>query len=124
MKNRSQTISLLRNDEQKVVANGYTYQQIHCVLTGSVEGLDLQLLNPRPEEFSAEVKCSLIISLAGSVGEQSEAHLHELVTAVGLDCVPFTLVAVDTLLELIFLEERHYLREDCFSLVHDLRTAA
>ena len=78
----------------------------------------------RPVEVSAEVKCSLNISQTGPVGELSKAHHHELVTAIELDGVPVTLVAVDTLLELIFVEDRHDLSEDCFSFVHGLRIAA
>ena len=124
MKNSSQTISLFRNDERKIIANGYPYLRIHCVHVGSVDGLDVQVLNPRPVEVSAEVKCRLIISQAESFGKLSEAHLHELVTAIGFDSVLVSLVAVDTLLELIFVEDRHNLREDCFSLVHGLRTVA
>ena len=77
-----------------------------------------------PDQVSAEVKCSLNISQTGSVGELSKAHHHELVTAIELDGVPVTLVAVDTLLELVFVEERHDLSEDCFSFVHGLRMAS
>lgn len=52
MKVWNQTISLLRNDEQKIVENGYPYRRIHCVLGGSVEGLDVQmLLDPLEEKF-------------------------------------------------------------------------
>lgn len=36
--------------------------------------------------------------------------------AIELGGVPIALVAVDTLLELLFIEERHDLSEDCFSL--------
>ena len=56
--------------------------------------------------------------------ELSKAHHHELVTAIELDGVPVALVAVDTLLELIFVEDRHDLSEDCFSFVHGLRMAS
>ena len=53
MKAWYQTISLLRNDEQKVVANRYPYLRIHCVLGGSVEGLDVQMrLNPLEDKFN------------------------------------------------------------------------
>ena len=52
MKVWNQTISLLRNDEQKIVENGYPYRRIHCVLGGSVEGLDVQmLLDPLEEQL-------------------------------------------------------------------------
>ena len=78
----------------------------------------------RPVEVSAEVKCSLNISQASPVGELSEAHHHEQVTAIELDVVPVTFVEVDTLFELIFVEERHDLSEDCFSFVHGLRVAS
>ena len=44
---------LLRNDEQKVVANGYPDLRIDRVLGGSVEGLDVQmLLDPFEEKFN------------------------------------------------------------------------
>ena len=46
------TISLLRNDEQKIVANGYPDLRIDRILGGSIEGLDVQmLLDPFEEEF-------------------------------------------------------------------------
>ena len=46
------------------------------------------------------------------------------VTAIELDGVPVTFVAVDKLLELVFVEERHDLNEDCFSFIHGLRMAS
>ena len=81
-------------------------------------------LDARSVEVPAEVKCSLNVSQTSPVGELSEAHHHELVTAIELDGMAVAFVAVDTLLELIFVDERHDLRKDCFSLVHGLRTAA
>ena len=46
------TISLLRNDEQKIVANGYPDLRIDRILGGSIEGLDVQmLLDPLEEKF-------------------------------------------------------------------------
>ena len=44
MKTWNQTIPLFRNDEQKIVANGYPDLRVDCVLGGSVEGLDVQML--------------------------------------------------------------------------------
>ena len=41
---------------------------------------------------------------------------HELVTAIEPDNVTVAIVAVDTLLERVFVEERHDLSEDCFPL--------
>ena len=32
---------LLRNDKQQVVANGYPYLRVNCILGGSVEGPQL-----------------------------------------------------------------------------------
>ena len=61
---------------------------------------------------------------ASPVSELSKAHHHELVTAIELDGVTVAFVAVDTLLKLIFVEERHDLSEDCFSFVHGLRMAS
>ena len=84
----------------------------HCLESGPVQIL------------SAEVKCSLNISQTRTVGELRKAHHQELVPAVELDRMPVAAVAVDTLLELVFVDERHDLREDGFTLVHDLRTAA
>ena len=46
------------------------------------------------------------------------------VTAIELDGGPVTFVAVDTLLEFVFVEERHDLNEDCFSFIHGLRMAS
>ena len=47
-------------------------------------------------DVAAEVKCSLNVSLARSVGELSKAHHHELVTAIELDGVTIAFVAGDT----------------------------
>ena len=58
------------------------------------------------------------------VCELSKAHYHELVSAAELDGMTIALIAVNTLLELVFVESRHNLREDCFPLVHDLRKVA
>ena len=51
MKTRNQTIPFLRNDEQKVVANGYPDLRVNGVLGGSVEGLDVQMLLDPFEEL-------------------------------------------------------------------------
>ena len=72
----------------------------------------------------AKAKSCLNISQAVSVSELSEAHHKELVPAIELDCMPVTFVAIDTLAEFIFGEERHKLCEDCFTLVHGLRETA
>ena len=81
-------------------------------------------LDAHPIPVTTEVKCSLYISQTGPVGELSKAHHHELITAIELDGVPVAMVAVDTLLELIFVDERHNLGEGCFSFVHGLRMAS
>lgn len=54
----------------------------------------------------------------------SKAHHPELVTTIKLDSVPITIVAVDSLLEFVFVKERHNLGKDCFSFVHGLRIAS
>ena len=52
MKTWDQTIPLLRNDEQKIVANGYPDLRVDRVLGGSIEGLDVQmLLDPLEEQL-------------------------------------------------------------------------
>ncbi len=52
MKTWNQTISLLRNDEQKIVANGYPDLRVDRVLDGSIEGFDVQmLLDPLEEQL-------------------------------------------------------------------------
>lgn len=82
-------------------------------------------LEARPVQIlSAEVKCSLNISQSGTVGELRKAHYQELIPAVEPDRMPVAAVTVDTLLEFVFVDERHDLRKDGFTLVHDLRTAA
>jgi len=81
-------------------------------------------LDASPIPIATEVKCSLNISQTSSVGELSKAHHHELVTAIELDRVTVAFIAVNTLLELVFVEERHDMSEDCFSFVHGLRMAS
>ena len=44
MKAWIQSILLLGNDKQKVVANGYPYLREDCILARSVEGVDMQML--------------------------------------------------------------------------------
>ena len=115
-----------------VKLSGFLYQSHRKVLidmpvlllVGLSQSGSGHYLDARSVEVSAEVKCSLNISQARPVGELREDHHHELVTAIELDGVPVTLVAVDTLLELVFVEERHDLSEDCFSFVHGLRMAS
>lgn len=173
MKTWNHTISLLRNNEQKIVANVYPDLRVYRVLGGSIEDLDVQMLlypldeqlnllasavqfcesqrvfyrivlidtpilllvalnqsrsgrhlDSRSVKVSAEVKFGLNISQASPVGELSEAHHYELVAANELGGVSITLVAVDTLLVLVFVEEKDNLSEDCFSLVHGLRMAS
>lgn len=53
MKTWNKTITLLRDDEQQVVANGYPYLCVDGVLGRSIEGLDVQmLLDPLEEKFN------------------------------------------------------------------------
>lgn len=75
-------------------------------------------------EVPAEVKCSLNISQTRAVCELSKAHHHELVSAIELNSVTVAFVAIDALFEFVFVNERHNLREDCFSFVHGLRMAS
>ena len=52
MKTWNKTITLLRDDEQKVVANGYPDLRVDGILGRSVKGLDVQmLLNPLEEKI-------------------------------------------------------------------------
>ena len=51
MKTWNQTIPLLRNDKQKIVANGYPDLCVDRVLGGSIEGLDVQMLLDPLEEL-------------------------------------------------------------------------
>lgn len=44
MKTWNKTISLLCNDEQQIVANGYPDLRVNGVLGCSVEGLNMQML--------------------------------------------------------------------------------
>ena len=52
MKTWIQPVSLLRNDEQKIVTNGYPYLRVHGILGSAVESLDVKmLLDPFEEQF-------------------------------------------------------------------------
>ena len=52
MKTWIQPVSLLRNDEQKIVTNGYPYLRVHGVLGSAVESPDVKmLLDPFEEQF-------------------------------------------------------------------------
>lgn len=51
-------------------------------------------LMPGLVEISVKVKCALDTSLASSIDELSDAHHHELVTAIELDDVTVSFVAV------------------------------
>ena len=52
MKTWIQPVSLLRNDEQKIVTNGYPYLRVHGVLGSAVESFDVKmLLDPFEEQF-------------------------------------------------------------------------
>ena len=53
MKTWNQAIPFLRNDEQKIVANGYPDLRVHCILGGPVESLDVQMLfDPFEEQLN------------------------------------------------------------------------
>ena len=122
-----QSILLLGKNKQKVVTDGYPYLCEDCIHSRSVEGFDVQVLldafekDPNLPSFA---KSCLNISQAVSVSELSEAHHKEQVPAIELDCMPVTFVAIDTLAEFIFGEERHKLCKDSFTLVHGLRETA
>ena len=50
---------LLRNDKQKIVANGYPYLRVDSILGGSIEGLDVLLGNSKlPLQMQQDV-CAL-----------------------------------------------------------------
>lgn len=52
MKTWIQPVSLLRNDEQKIVTNGYPSLRVHGVLGSAVESPDVKmLLDPFEEQF-------------------------------------------------------------------------
>lgn len=52
MKTWIQPVSLLRNDEQKIVTNGYPYLRVHGVLGRAVESPNVKmLLDPFEEQF-------------------------------------------------------------------------
>ena len=108
---------------------GFLYQNIAKVLIYTPFSLLVRFckggfrhhLQPGPVQIlRSKAKSCLNISQAVSVSELSEAHHKELVPAIELDCMPVTFVAIDTLAEFIFGEERHKLCEDCFTLVHGL----
>lgn len=94
------------------------------LLVGLCKRIFVHHLDAESIEVPAEVKCSLNISQTRAVGELSKAHHHELVSAIELNSVTVAFVAIDALFEFVFVNERHNLREDCFSFVHGLRMAS
>lgn len=91
MKTWNQAIPLLRNDGQKVVANGYPDLRIHCVLGCSVDGLEVQMLHDsRPVEVSAEIKCSLSRHTLGTPSRQVGKEIQLEPTWANLAKLPST----------------------------------
>ena len=80
----------------------------------------------RPKQIlCAKFKCSLNIFQSKTVvSKLRKAQHHELVPAVELYRLSVAAIAIITLRELVFVDERHDLRKNGFILVHDLRTAA
>lgn len=76
------------------------------------------------EHESHELDERILAEHCFSVSKLSEAHHEDLVPAIELDCVLVAFIAIDTLAEFIFGEERNKLCEDCFTLVHGLRETA
>ena len=94
------------------------------LLIGLCKGGLWHHLDARPIEVAAEIKCRFYVPQTRPISELGKAHHHELVTNVELDGVTVAFIAVNTLLELIFVNERHNLRKDGFSFVHGLRMAS
>lgn len=63
-------------------------------------------------------KGSLISPETLLIGELCETHNHELVTTGELDLVTVAIVLCNTLAEVILREQRHYLTEYTFALIH------
>ena len=91
------------------------------LLVGLCKGGSGHCLDARPIEVGAEIKSRFDVPQTRPVCELGKAHHHKLVTSIILDGVTVTFIAVDTLLELVFVNERHNLRKDGFSFVHGLR---
>ena len=69
----------------------------------------------------AQIESRFNVPQSSPVSELGKAHHKKLVPAIELDGMSVASVALDTLAEFIFRNERHKLREDCFSFIHCLR---
>ena len=106
------------------IAKALVYPPI-LLLVRFRKGRSRDNLQPRPVQvLRTETKSSLNISQSAPIRKLGKTHRHKLVTASEFDGVPVAFVALDTLGKFIFGEERHKLREDCFTLVHGLRGPA
>ena len=81
-------------------------------------------LKARPIEVAVEIKCCIDVLQTRPIEELGKAHHYKLVKSVKLDGVTVAFVAVNTLLKLIFVNERHNLCKDSFSFAHCLRMAS
>ena len=83
MKTWIQPVSLLRNDEQKIVTNGYPYLRVHGILGSAVESLDVKmLLDPFEEQFylpafTVEFRNKSFFSLASASVDRGIALIPE-----------------------------------------------
>lgn len=93
MKTRFKSIMLLRNDEQKVVADGYPYLRVDGITGCSIEGLDVQmLLDPLEEDLnlpSVTVKFRYRDGFQGEVVRQEPINcsLHKVLIHNESECV-------------------------------------
>ena len=111
--------------QSEVVGQEAIDSTVSTLLVRFCKGRFGHYLQSRPiQVLRAKAKRGLNIPQTASACEFSKAHHKELVPAIELDCMPVAFVAIDTLAEFIFGEERHKLCEDCFTLVHGLRKAA
>lgn len=82
-------------------------------------------LKSRPiQVLRTKIKSSLNIPQATAISELCKAHYQKLISAIELYSMSVSFISFDSLAEFILGEERHKLREDCFTFIHSLQKSA
>ena len=139
MKTWLQSILLLRDDKQQVATNGYPYLRVDNIACCVIKSLDMQILlihltkicylsgiilRPDLQVLRSKIKSSLNISQTTAISELCKAHYQKLISAIELYSMSVTVISFDAFAEFILGEERHKLREDCFTFIHGLQEPA
>ena len=115
-----QFLSLLYQDIAKVLVDTpilFLVRLCKCRFGHNLKSRPIQVLRTK-------IKSSLNISQATAISELRKAHYQKLISAIELYGMSVTFIPFDALAEFILGEERHKLREDCFTFIHSLQELA